>query len=526
MRILNAEQMREADRRAIEDIGIASLVLMENAGRQVVAAIESLYPDLDERSVAIVCGKGNNGGDGFVVARTLQQRGVEVSVFVIGRVTEIKGDARINLDILGRLGQTVVEVADETAWELHGNEITAHDLIIDAMFGTGLSAPLTGFYETVVADLNEAGVPIVSIDMPSGMSADTSDLIGDAIDATVTVTLGAPKLPLVLPPAESKSGEVVIADIGIPANVFDQLEGPHIELLTREQMRPLIPARAVDAHKGDFGRVVVVAGSVGKAGAAVLCARGAMRAGAGLVTVASPRSCQPTIAAQAAEYMTEGLDETPDGTVHFASAAAVLGIDADVIVAGPGLGRGEGVTTFVRELLDKYDGPLVLDADALNAFADEPSLLVGREGRDLIITPHPGEMARLVGCSVEDLQADRIGIATDFAKRHQLYVVLKGYRTLVVTPDAKVFVNPTGCPGMATGGTGDVLAGMLAAWLAQLLDAEAACRLAVYLHGSAGELADADHGEVSMTAGDLVDRIGDAILELTARRRVATKAAD
>ena len=518
--------MREADRRTIQDIGIASLVLMENAGRQVVAAIESLYPDLGERSVAIVCGKGNNGGDGFVVARTLQQRGVEVSVFVIGKVAEIKGDARVNLDILGRIGQTVVEVADETAWELHGNEITAHDLIIDAMFGTGLSAPLTGFYETVVADLNEAGVPIVSIDMPSGMSADTSDLIGDAIDATVTVTLGAPKLPLMLPPAESKSGEVVIADIGIPADVFDQLEGPHIELLTREQMRSLIPARAVDAHKGDFGRVVVVAGSVGKVGAAVLCARGAMRAGAGLVTVASPRSCQPIIAAHAAEYMTEGLDETPGGTVDFAAAAAVLGIDADVIVAGPGLGRGEGVTTFVRELLDKYDGPLVLDADALNAFADEPSLLVGREGRDLIITPHPGEMARLVGCSVEDLQADRIGIATDFAKRHQLYVVLKGYRTLVVTPDAKVFVNPTGCPGMATGGTGDVLAGMLAAWLAQLLDAEAACRLAVYLHGSAGELADADHGEVSMTAGDLVDHIGDAILELTARRRVVTKAAD
>lgn len=526
MRILNADQMREADRRTIHDIGLASLVLMENAGRQVVAAIESLYPDLGERQVAIVCGKGNNGGDGFVVARTLHQRGVDVSVFVIGKVTEIKGDARINLEILGRIGQTVVEVADETAWELHGTEITSHDLIIDAMFGIGLTAPLTGFYETVVADLNEAGVPIVSIDMPSGLSADTCDLIGDAIDATVTVTLGAPKLPLVLPPAESRSGEVVVADIGIPVDVFDQLEGPHLELLTREQMRPLIPARAVDAHKGDFGRVVVVAGSVGKAGAAVLCAQGAMRSGAGLVTVASPRSCQPTIAAHAAEYMTEGLDETPDGTVHFAAAAAVLAIEADVIVAGPGLGRGEGVTTFVRELLDKYDGPLVLDADALNAFADEPSLLVGREGRDVIITPHPGEMARLVGCSVEDLQADRIGIATDFAKRHKLYVVLKGYRTLVVTPDEQVFVNPTGCAGMATGGTGDVLAGMLAAWLAQLLDAEAACKLAVYLHGSAGELADADNGEVSMTAGDLVDHIGDAVLELTARRRVATKAAE
>ena len=213
------------------------------------------------------------------------------------------------------------------------------------------------------------------------------------------------------------------------------------------------------------------------------------------------------------------------GSVHFSAAATVLDLDADVVVVGPGLGRGEGVTTFVRELLDKCEKPLVLDADALNAFADEPDILVAREGRDVIITPHPGEMARLVGCTVDDLQANRIGIATDFAKRHKVYVVLKGYRSLVATPDGKVFVNPTGCPGMATGGTGDVLAGMLAAWLACLLDAEAACRLAVYLHGLAGELAEADQGEISMTAGDLVDHIGDAILELTARRRVAAKAA-
>jgi NAD(P)H-hydrate epimerase len=300
MRILNANQMREADRRTIQDIGIASLVLMENAGRQVVAAIESLYSDLSERRIAIVCGKGNNGGDGFVVARTLQQRGFDVSVFVIGHLSEIKGDARINLTVLGNIGQTVVEVADETSWELHGAEIAGHDLFIDAMFGTALSLPLPAYYETDVADINEAGVPIESIDVPSGMSADTCDLIGDAIEATVTVTLGAPKLPLVLPPAEAKSGEVVIDDIGIPADVIEQLEGPRIELLTREQIRPLIQPRAPDAHKGDFGRVLVVAGSMGKAGAAVLCAQGAMRAGAGLVTVASPRSCQPTIAAHAA----------------------------------------------------------------------------------------------------------------------------------------------------------------------------------------------------------------------------------
>lgn len=524
MRILNAAQMREADRATIHDVGIPSVVLMENAGRQVVAALESFYEDLAERRVAIVAGKGNNGGDGFVVARTLHQRGVEATVFLVGRVAEVKGDARINLDVLGRLGVSVVEVADESAWELHFSEVSPHDLIIDALFGTGLSAPLDGLYETVVADLNASGIPIVSIDLPSGMSADTPELIGDCIEASVTITLGAPKLPLVLPPAEQKSGEVVIADIGIPIGVIEQVEGPRIELITRDALRPVIPPRVPDSHKGDFGRVLIVAGSLGKTGAAALAAEGALRSGAGLVTIACPKSCLPLVAGYGREYMTEPLEETPSGTVHFAAAETILGFNADVIALGPGLGRGEGVSTFVRELVEKSELPLVLDADALNALADDPAILQGREGRDLIITPHPGEMARLMGCSTEDVQADRLGAAQDFARRHKVYVVLKGYRTLIATPDGPVFVNPTGSPGMATGGTGDVLTGMVAAWLGQLLDAEAACRVAVYLHGSAGELADADAGEVSMVAGDLADHIGDAILELTARRRVAQPA--
>jgi NAD(P)H-hydrate epimerase len=523
MRILSADQMREADRRTIDEVGIPSIVLMENAGRQVVAAMESFFQDLDERRVAIVCGKGNNGGDGFVVARTLNQRGIDATVFLVGQVAEVKGDARINLDILGRLGVSVIEVADEGAWELHFSEISDHDLVIDALFGTGLKAPLSGLHQTVVGDLNASSLPVVAIDLPSGMSADSPDLIGDAIEATVTVTLAAPKLPLVLPPAEQKAGEIVIADIGIPMAVIDALEGPRIDLLTRDTMRRLVTPRAADSHKGDFGRIVIVAGSTGKTGAASLAAMGALRSGAGLVTVACPRSCQAVIAASGLEFMTEGLDDTADGTVDFGGAGAALGLDADVLVMGPGLGRGEGVTAFVHEVFEKSEAPLVIDADALNAFAGEPASLVGREGRALIITPHPGEMARLIGCTVEDVQADRIGLATDFARTHRVHVVLKGHRTVIATPAGAVFVNPTGCPGMATGGTGDVLAGMLGAWLAQLLDADAACRLAVYLHGAAGELADADLGEVSMTAVDLAEHVGDAILELTARRRVPAK---
>jgi NAD(P)H-hydrate epimerase len=523
MRILSAEQMREADRRTIEDIGIPSLVLMENAGRQVVAAMDSAFHDLSDRRVAVISGKGNNGGDGFVVARTLYQRGIDVSVFVVGHVADIRRDARVNLEILGRLGITVVEIADEGQWELHFSEISEHDLIVDALFGTGLKSALSGIYETIIADINGEAIPVVAIDLPSGMSADTSDLPGDCIEATLTVTLGAPKLPLILPPAEAKAGEVVVADIGIPAGVIEGLEGPRVELLTREQIRTLITARAADVHKGDFGRVLVVGGSQGKSGAAVLAAMGALKSGAGLVTVAAPRSIIPIVAAHAPEYMTEPLDDDAQGIVSAEAADRVLSLNADVMAIGPGLGRGAPVTAFARELLDKGETPLVLDADALNAFAGAPATLIGREGRDVVITPHPGEMARLVGCTVDDVQANRMGIARDFAVSHKVYVVLKGYRTLIATPDGKVFVNPTGSPGMATGGTGDVLAGMLAAWIAQLLDAEAACRLAVYLHGAAGARADAAHGEVSMTASDLVEHISDAVLELTARRRVVQK---
>src|SRR5437870_9844679 len=295
MRILNAEQMREADRFTIEEIGIPSLVLMENAGRQVVSAMEAAYESRLNGRVAVLCGRGNNGGDGFVVARTLLQRGIDASVFVIGSLTDVRGDAKTNLEILGRLGVTVVEINDEQTWELHFSEISQCTLIVDAIFGTGLKSPLGGMMETVVADINAAGIPIVSIDLPSGLSADTPHLIGDCIDASMTVTLAAPKLPLVLPPAEARAGDVVIADIGIPGDVIDGLEGPYIELLTREDVRALIEPRSADSHKGDFGRVLIVAGSRGKTGAACLAALGALRSGAGLVTVATPASCLPVV---------------------------------------------------------------------------------------------------------------------------------------------------------------------------------------------------------------------------------------
>ncbi len=518
MRVLNSAQMREADRRTIEDIGIPSLVLMENAGRQVVAAIEAVHGDLLDGPVAVLCGRGNNGGDGFVVARTLLQRGVDVFVFLLGRVADVRGDARTNLEILSRLGLSVVEIADSEAWELHGSEVTACPLIVDAIFGTGLNAPLTGLLETVVADVNATGATVVSIDLPSGLSADSHEPTGDSIEAATTVTLGAPKVPLALPPAETRAGDIVIADIGIPMSVIDAVDGPRLELLTRASTRELLAPRSPDSHKGDYGRVLVVAGSRGKTGAAHLAGVGALRSGAGLVTIATPASCLPIVAALAPEYMTLPIAEVGDEPDPDA-VDRLLETAWDVIALGPGLGQGPATRAFIRRLVDQATVPLVVDADGLNAFAGEPDGLAGRDGRPVIVTPHPGELGRLVGMSAHEVQSSRVEIARNFASAHRLYVVLKGHRTLIVTPDETVFINPTGNPGMATGGSGDVLTGMIAAWLAQLLDAEAACKLAVYLHGLAGDLAEAAVGQVGMTAGDIVQRLGQAVLEVTPGRQ-------
>jgi hydroxyethylthiazole kinase-like uncharacterized protein yjeF len=514
MRILNAAQMRDADRHTIEEIGIPSLVLMENAGRQVVAAIEAAYESHLDGRVAVLCGRGNNGGDGFVVARTLLQRGIDTSVFVIGSLTDVRGDARTNLDILGRLGVTVVEVNDEQAWELHFSEIARCSLIVDAIFGTGLRSPVAGMMETVIADVNASDIPVVSVDLPSGMSADTPHLVGDCIDASLTVTLAAPKLPLVLPPGEAYAGDVVIADIGIPHDVIEGLEGPHVELLTPEQLRGLVAPRAADSHKGDFGRLTLVSGSTGKTGAAYLAALGALRSGAGLVTVATPKSCLHTIASMGPAYMTASLPEDDAGLVIADGVERVLELTHDVVACGPGLGRSRGVAEFVRALIDRATCPLVLDADAITVLADDPGRLTGSEERDVIITPHPGEMARLIGASIAEVQANRTEVAGNFATTHRVYVVLKGHRTVIATPDGHIFINPTGNPGMATGGTGDVLTGMIAAWLAQLLDAEAACRLAVFLHGAAGDLAEAREGQAAMMATDLLEHLGEALASL------------
>ena len=455
MRVLDTAQMRDADRRTIDEIGIPSIVLMENAGRAVAGAVEARFAARERRRVAVLCGRGSNGGDGLVVARVLAERGAAVTIVLLARAEEVRGDARTNLDVARRLGLVVIEAPDAAAWDacrsaVVEDGVVAADLVVDALIGTGLRAPLEGLLAAVVADVNAAGRPVVAVDLPSGLSADTGACIGASVEARVTVTLGAPKIPLVVSPAAERAGEMVVADIGIPARVVDELAGPRVELLTRDALCAHLPARARDAHKGDCGRIVVVAGSPGKTGAARLAGTGALRSGAGLVTVATPASCVGPIAA-VPEYMTAALPETGDGTVRRTAAEVVLGFGADVVAVGPGLGVGPEPRALVRALVERVPGPLVLDADALTVLAGDLGVLARRRNRVTVATPHPGEMARLAGTTVGAVQADRLDAARRFATGHGVHVVLKGARTVIAAPSGRVRINASGNPGMATG---------------------------------------------------------------------------
>jgi NAD(P)H-hydrate epimerase len=505
--------MREADRRAIEDLGVPSIVLMENAGRDVVAAMAEAFDGLAGAGVTILAGRGNNGGDGFVVARGLAERGADVLVVLVGTRADVRGDARINLDIADRLGLPIVEVPSDREWETHAGAALSRDIIVDALFGTGLSSPLGGIHELIVTAVNESGLPIVSIDLPSGLSADCSAPIGPHIVASMTVTLGALKRPLVSEPAASAAGTVVVADIGIPARVFEALDPPRVFLLEKTVVQRLVPVRRPDAHKGTFGHVLVVAGSRGKTGAAHLAATGALRSGAGLVTVATPQSCVPVVAALGSEFMTVPLAEH-DGVLAASALRPVLEFPCDVIAAGPGIGTGIDAQEFVERLVQQSTVPLVLDADALSVLAGHLDALRGSAERPVIVTPHPGELARLTGTPVAAVQEDRIEAARRLATGQGIFVILKGHGTVVAAPDGNAWINSTGNPGMATGGSGDVLTGMVAAWLAQTRDARDACRLAVYLHGAAGDLAAAAESDIAMTAGDIARQIGAACLDL------------
>lgn len=511
MKILTAAQMREVDRVTIEELGVPSLVLMENAGISVVRVLEERFSPLAEQRVAVLCGKGNNGGDGFVAARHLWMRGLRPRVLLLADPGAIRGDARANYDALRKSDCEPRVVRDLKDWQALKTELLTSTLLVDALLGTGLTGPVEGFLAEVLRDLNTgfAHLPLVAVDIPSGLPSDTGTPAGESLRADITVTFTAPKVGQIFPPNCERVGELVVCPIGTPPEAFEQRADLCLNLITAGQLARFAAPRARAAHKGDFGHVLVVSGSRGKTGAAAMTGEAALKIGAGLVTVATAESVLPVVAGLVPELMTEPLAETDAGSI---SARALdygrfqkILENKDVLAMGPGLSMHPDTVAFVRRVVRDFQVPTVLDADALNAFVGELKLLEGRKA-PLVLTPHPGEMARLAGISSADVQANRVDAARRLATERGLFVVLKGYRTLVSTPDGQVHVNPTGNPGMATGGTGDVLTGFIAGLMAQFAQeplADVLCA-AVYVHGLAGDLALAQTGEKALVATDLI----------------------
>jgi NAD(P)H-hydrate epimerase len=506
MKILTANQLRTLDRLSGD-----TLTLMENAGTRVVETIEERFGNLDQLQVYVLCGKGNNGGDGFVVARLLTERGCSPHVLLFANEQEITGDAATNLARLKKLGESPIVLQSEAEWAGFGCEEEA-SLVVDALLGTGLSRPVEGFYRTIIESLPSCfpEATVLAVDIPSGLSADSAKPVGPAIQADLTVTFTALKSCLVFPPANTYAGDVIVVDIG---NLPDLLDTPehNVNLVTADLFPGALHRRREDTHKGDYGKVLVVGGSRGKSGAAAMAGQAALRSGAGLVTVATASSCLPLVALSMPELMTESLEETKEGTIANASIASLLH-GKTVMALGPGLGTHPETQAFARLAFAESTIPVVVDADGLNAFVEVVEALRGTAQRPVVITPHPGEMARLIGLETAYVNENRIDVARQFAKTHHVCVVLKGFRTVVATSDGQVFINATGNPGMATGGMGDILTGMLAGIIAQegIGTFQERVLFAVYLHGLAGDLAADDLGEESLVATDLLYYVGDA----------------
>ncbi|MDR7483072.1 MAG: NAD(P)H-hydrate dehydratase [Armatimonadota bacterium] len=486
MRVPTSQQMVVLDRRVAEEYGLPTLLLREAAGRRVADAACRLVRGATPHAV-VVAGKGNNGGDGLVAARVLAALGWDVRVLLLARDVEVAGDAAVNLQAARHAGVEVTNL-DSTGVRGLRPALAAADLIIDALFGTGFRGPAVGLAARAIEAMNASGRPVLAIDIPSGVHGDTGAVEGPAVRARATVTMGLPKLGLVLLPGAEYAGTVWVASVGHPRRLLDS---PEIttRLVTRAMVDAAVPPRPLDAHKGQFGRVLVIAGAVGYTGAPVLAALGALRGGAGLVRLAVPASIYPIVAASVIEGMPVPLADE-EGALAASAADQVLALagEADVIACGPGLSRLHGPRQVVRRLLLDSRRPLVLDADALNCLADEADVL-GQARVPVVLTPHPGELARLLGTDAGAIQRGRLDAAREAAARFHAVVVLKGARTLVASPEGEVFVVPTGNPAMATGGMGDVLTGAVAAFVGQGLAPLAAAWVAAYLHGLAGDLA-------------------------------------
>ena len=528
MRVLTAAQMREADRLTTERYGIPGIELMENAGTAVAEFLLEKFPELHRGKILVLCGKGNNGGDGMVIARKLKDSGCAAVVFLFANPGSVEGDAAINLKRWQQgLGELYV-VTSDAEWESTRAALDEADLIVDALLGTGLRGRVEGLLGKVIEDLNAARAKrrgktvVVAVDMPSGLASDSQDFGGPVVAADYTVTLTAPKLGQLVLSNSASCGVLVVKDIGTPPELLES--DPHLKIhwIEPEEFRALPLRRDPNANKGTYGHALIVAGSLGKSGAAILAARGTLRSGAGLVTVATPQVVLPIVAAGMPEMMTAPLAATEAGTaslrnLDYGKFTEILR-GKTVLAIGPGLSMQSETQQLIRAVVSQAEVPIILDADGLNAYDGMAETLNERRTSALVITPHPGEMARLLNITVKEVQARRLDVALEVAGRWRAYVILKGFHTILATPTGTAYVNTTGNPGMATGGTGDVLTGILAGLTAQfgVEDWARVLSLGVYLHGLAGDIAAARVGQAPLIASDLIDALPEAYASVVA----------
>lgn len=518
MKLVTSQQMRAIDKAAIEGYGIPGVVLMENAGRAVAqAAAQMASATAPDAHILVVCGRGNNGGDGFVAARHLRNQGRSVydgelsrtvEVCLLVEADELSGDAAVNYNIARQMDLTIKESAQ--AEEL-GASLEAADLVIDAILGTGISGEVRGVARMAIEAINQANLPVIAVDIPSGVSADTGAILGEAIKAERTLTFGLAKIGHYSYPGRKYCGEIEIVDISLPADLVAQQDLP-TNLITRAEAVAMLPARWADMHKGDAGRLVIVAGSVGMTGAAALAGLGAARSGAGLVTLAVPASLNDIMEAKCTEVMTLPLPETDQRSLASAAAEQIQQFAAgcEAVALGPGISQVADTAELARNLIARLPQPLVIDADGLNACAADPQILQHRPG-PTIITPHPSELSRLISTPISEIQQDRVGATRRAAADLDCVVVLKGAGTVIAIPQGEAWINSTGNSGMASGGVGDVLTGVIGALLAGGATPLAAAVSGVYYHGLAGDLAAEQKGERGLIASDLLEQLPAAL---------------
>ena len=511
MYLVTADEMKEMDRRTIESFGLPGRILMENAGLGATQFFMERFKDISNKRIGVIAGRGNNGGDGFVMARYLAQKGMRVTVYLLSEKQNVQGDAAANLSLLLPLKVPVIEMPNAKAFAAHNTEMRHEAIWIDAIFGTGLRSDVKGFFREVIDFLNQLNRPVFAVDIPSGLNSDTGRPCGTCIRADATATFAFAKMGHFLLPGAEYTGNLKIIDIGIPPFIADGVK-PLQFLLTPGLIRPVFQPRPPDFHKGDTGHILVIAGSPGKTGAAAMTAMSAMRAGAGLVTLGIPASLNPILETQVTETMTEPLPETKESVLGEASFNRIMALLSDkrCLAIGPGIGINPETKTLVRRLLQENKKPMVIDADGLNCLIGCTEMLRDFES-PIILTPHPGEMARLIGTTAADVQRDRIHCARDFAQKFNVHVVLKGARTVIAHPDGSVFINPTGNPGMASGGMGDVLTGIIAGFIAQNHSPELATHAGVYLHGATADALSKNKGPFGYLATDVMNALPETI---------------